>query len=64
MLILTRRRGEAICIGENVKVIVRGVRGRYVDIGIDAPQELSVHRQEVWYRIKCEQEASNKDDNE
>ncbi|MGC6404598.1 MAG: carbon storage regulator CsrA [Candidatus Comchoanobacterales bacterium] len=52
MLILTRRLGESLIIGEdNVKIQVLGVRGHQVRIGIDAPKSVSVHREEVYKRI-------------
>jgi carbon storage regulator len=54
MLILTRRVGEALVIGEGVTVSVLGVKGNQVRIGIDAPKNVSVHRQEIFDRIKNE----------
>lgn len=55
MLILTRRIGESVFIGEEVKMTVLGVRGTQVRIGINAPKEVPVHREEIYYRIKNEQ---------
>jgi len=55
MLILTRRVGESVAISDEITVTVLGVRGRQVRIGIDAPRSTSVHRQEVFDRIKREQ---------
>jgi len=52
MLILTRRHGESLNIGDTVKVTVLGVRGSEVRIGIDAPRVISVHRAEVYERIR------------
>jgi carbon storage regulator len=52
MLILTRRTGEAIMIGDDVKVVVLGIKGMQVRCGISAPKSLSVHRQEIWERIR------------
>ncbi len=47
MLILTRKRGETVLIGENVTVTVLGVKGQQVRIGIDAPKDVEIHREEV-----------------
>ena len=54
MLILTRKIGESIIIGDNVKVTVLGVEGRQIRVGIDAPKEISVHRQEIYDKIAAE----------
>jgi carbon storage regulator len=54
MLILTRRVGETVMIGDKVAVTVLGVKGNQVRIGIDAPTEVAVHREEVFERIKHE----------
>lgn len=54
MLILTRKIGESIIIGDNVKVTVLGVEGRQIRLGIDAPKEISVHRQEIYDKIAAE----------
>lgn len=54
MLILTRRVGESIMIGEEVVVTVLGVKGNQVRIGVNAPKEVSVHREEIYERIRRE----------
>lgn len=59
MLILTRRVGEAVVIGEEVTVTVLGVKGNQVRIGINAPKSVSVHRDEIFERIKTEREDSS-----
>ena len=55
MLLLTRRVGEAVIIGDDVKLTVLGVRGNQVRLGVDAPKTVSVHREEIYDRIKGEQ---------
>lgn len=55
MLILTRRVGETLMIGDDVSVTVLGVKGNQVRIGIDAPKTVAVHREEIYERIKREQ---------
>ena len=59
MLILTRRISESVIIGDNVKVTVLGVKGSQVRLGIDAPKNLSVHREEIYERIQQEKNGGN-----
>lgn len=54
MLILTRRVGETVMIGDDVKITVLGVKGNQVRIGIEAPRQVAVHREEIYERIKRE----------
>jgi len=56
VLILTRRVGETLMIGDEVKVTVLGVKGNQVRIGVDAPRDVTVHREEIYDRIKKEKE--------
>ncbi|KZY73758.1 carbon storage regulator [Oleiphilus sp. HI0068] len=57
MLILTRRVGETLMIGDDVTVTVLGVKGNQVRIGVNAPKDVSVHRQEIYLRIQNEKET-------
>jgi len=52
MLVLTRRLGEAITIGENVKIVVVDIDGNQVKLGIEAPREIEIYREELYERIK------------
>jgi carbon storage regulator len=58
MLILTRRIGETLNIGDEVRVTVLGVKGNQVRIGVTAPKDVPVHREEIYERIKKEEESN------
>ena len=57
MLILTRRIGETLIIGDDVNITVLGVKGNQVRLGINAPKDVSVHREEIYLRIQQEKEG-------
>ena len=59
MLILTRRVGEAVKIGESITITVLGVKGNQVRIGVDAPRDVAVHREEIYERIRHEHDAGD-----
>ena len=61
MLILTRKSGETITIGENIQVRVLGVKGGQVRIGVEAPREVTVNREEVFERVQAEEESTDQD---
>jgi carbon storage regulator len=59
MLILTRRAGETVMVGDDITVTVLGVKGNQVRVGIKAPRDVPVHREEIYQRIKQETRFNN-----
>ena len=59
MLILTRRVGETLMVGDEVTVTVLGVKGNQVRIGVNAPRDVAVHREEIYQRIQDEKSSSD-----
>ena len=63
MLILTRRTGESVMIGDEVTVTILGIKGTQARIGITAPKDIAVHREEIYEKIQDEQESEDQQDN-
>jgi carbon storage regulator len=63
MLILTRRVGETLVIGDDVTITVLGVRGNQVRVGVNAPKDVAVHREEIYQRIQDEKTDENSYEN-
>ena len=62
MLILTRRVGESLMIGDEVTITVLGVKGNQVRLGVNAPKHVAVHREEIYERIRAEESAEDSPD--
>lgn len=64
MLILTRRVGEALMIDDDVSITVLGIKGGQVRLGVNAPKDVAVHREEIYQRIQKEKEEASLEDQE
>lgn len=63
MLILSRKVGEAIIIGDNVNITVLSSAGKTIRLGIEAPKEIPVHREEIYNKLQQEKEMQNEEEN-
>ncbi|MDD0824921.1 carbon storage regulator CsrA [Mannheimia sp. AT1] len=61
MLILTRKIGEVLLVGDDVEITVLSIRGNQVKLGVNAPKEISVHRQEIYDKIKASADEDKSD---
>lgn len=59
MLILTRRVGETLMVGDDVSITVLGVKGNQVRVGINAPKDVPIHREEIYQKIKAKKDEEN-----
>ncbi len=64
MLILTRRAGETIMVGDEVTVTIIGIKANQVRIGVDAPRQIAVHREEIYHRIQAEKNQAREQESE
>ena len=64
MLILTRRVGETIMVGDEVTVTIIGIKANQVRIGVDAPRQIAVHREEIYHRIQAEKDPGREQESE
>ncbi len=58
MLVLSRKQGQSLCIGDDIHLTILGVSGNQVRVGIEAPREMEIHREEVYLRIKSDREKN------
>ncbi len=63
MLVLTRKVGESLIIGDNIKITICAVNNSQIRVGIQAPKDIEIHREEIYEKIKKEKEGSEKNSN-